>query len=212
MLLGAIDVAIADVAGHNVTRQRDLDGQRRCERQHGNFVFAAAVALCHLAAQRTRSGADVGEARLIWQHDVEGEQTWTGILAANDLGDCIEAHDCDPRFSQHAYIRPAAAAAASGRRKSGCAMAISWRARSETELPRNSAMPYSVTTMSASLRAVVTMPPDNLGTIRDRVPLRAVASSAMMARPPLDFRQPRMKSPCPPTIPMCRPSAISALI
>jgi len=64
-------------------------------------------------------------------------------------------------------ISPLPAALDSTLRKVGWAIEISWRARSETERPRSSAIPYSVTTVSASLRAVVTIPPLKLGTMRE---------------------------------------------
>ena len=61
-------------------------------------------------------------------------------------------------------------------------MAINARARSLTVRPASSAMPYSVTTMSASLREVVTMPRERRGTMRDTVPLCAVDSRTRMPR------------------------------
>ena len=61
------------------------------------------------------------------------------------------------------HISPLPANSDSDLRKPGWAIAINCCARSETDRPRSSAMPYSVTTVSASLRAVVTIPPLKLG-------------------------------------------------
>jgi hypothetical protein len=51
MLLGTIDIPIADIARDDVARQSDLHGERGLERQNGNLVFAATVALGNLSAQ-----------------------------------------------------------------------------------------------------------------------------------------------------------------
>ena len=73
-------------------------------------------------------------------------------------------------------------------------MARSRSARSLNERPRKSATPYSVTTMSASPRGVVTGRPASDATMRECLPSGVVEDSAMIDRPPGDANEPRTKS------------------
>ncbi len=73
-------------------------------------------------------------------------------------------------------------------------MARSRCVRSLNERPRRSATPYSVTTMSASPRGVVTGRPSSEATMRECLPSGVVDGSAMIERPPGDANAPRTKS------------------
>ena len=88
-------------------------------------------------------------------------------------------------------------------------MAVSASALAPNGRSRSWATPYSVTTMSTSVRRAVTT--STFGTMREAVPRRALAVMAMMERPSgLDLAA-RMKSTEPPVPEICRPPTASPL-
>ena len=94
--------------------------------------------------------------------------------------------------------RPPPIACPAVRDGSGGAIAISAPARSLWSSPRRSADPYSVTTMSVSMRPSETGPEPSPGAaIRLILPPPACAASATIRKPP-DARAPRAKSDAPP--------------
>ena len=101
MLLCAVNIAVADIAGDDVARQRDLDRKRRRKGKNGNLVLAAAVAFRNQAAQRRDALDHIMERGLVAQHEVKGQQARACVLAADHFGERFELHGaqspCSPR-------------------------------------------------------------------------------------------------------------------
>ena len=107
------------------------------------------------------------------------------------------------------------AARISSSRKSGCAMEISFSARSHTLRPFRHTQPYSVTTFIVFTRVSVTTEPGaSVGRMRECTPpflSLNVEERQIKLLPPLDRYAPRTKSCWPPAPLICLVPAVSPL-